>query len=68
MSRCVWFVVAFLLGLSCIILVLNTMLSGVPDIWLFTVAVTGLIEVFISSVGFFLSLYRYRDNKRKGGK
>ena len=68
MPRCVWFVVTFLLGLSCIILVLSTMLSDVPDIWLFTVAVTGLIEVFISSVGFFLSLYKYRDNKRKGGK
>lgn len=65
--KCVWFFLTFLLGLACFgCLLFGDVVLNDMETWVsLVVLLLGMIQVFISVVGFFFSLFIYREKRRK---
>lgn len=63
----VWYFISFLIGVACFVLsVTDNILIKSVNTWVcLTVLFLGVIQVFLSVVGFFFSIFIYRDKKKK---
>lgn len=69
MLKCLWFAVAFIEGGFCFtsLFISDGFMRNIDTRVLLVAMFLGLIQVFISSVGFYLSVVSYKQKKRKRG-